>query len=305
MPWIGTKIGNAPWQTVLQENYANNISDEYIPPTLLQANATIRDNDTVIIINVRPDRIRQLTSLLLNQPLPSKKNKSWPQVDNPLHNLTLLTAVRYHPLFKNPVVIERQQITNTLLDQLEEKKVTVFTIAETEKYAHVTYFFGGGAEEPRDNEQRILIPSQVTTSYAELPAMSANEITHAVITSLVYNPCHFYLINYANADMVGHTGSLQSTIKAIQCIDTQLKILYDTVVEQYNGTLLITADHGKAEQLWDDQHNHPLTAHTTNPVPFIMANKSLRGQPMQPPAAALADIAHFVLKSIDLSLTKN
>ena len=132
--------------------------------------------------------------------------------------------------------------------------------------------------------------------------MSAAEITHAVVESLQSNPKDFYLINYANADMVGHSGNMDATVKAIECLDTQLKTLYKEIVEQRDGTLFITADHGNAEQMFDPQSNQPRTAHTTNPVPFLMINKKLKNKDIQLPLKELSDIAPFILRQLDITI---
>ena len=287
---------STPLQEVLQKNYAENITDEFIEPLLLDQDAAIGDDDTMIFFNVRPDRIRQLAALFLNVQLPSKKNKPQPKVTPP-RQLTVSTMVPYSQLFNAPTFFQTPIITNTLLDILEQKNKTIFTIAETEKYAHITYFFNGGKETLLKNETRILIPSKGITSYDQAPEMSAQEITDAVIESLTKNPCDFYLINYANADMVGHAGNFEATVKAVQCLDEQLQQLYDLLVKQLDGTLYITADHGKAEQMWDARNNSPHKAHTTNPVPFIMIQKNLKDKQEILPLHELADIASFILKN--------
>ena len=284
------------WHTILKNNYDQNITDEFIEPILLAPDAHISDNDTLIFFNIRPDRMRQLVSLFLEVTLPSKKNQPNPSPKKAARNLTIASMVRYHSLFKNQIFFEKKEIHSTLLDLLEQHHKTVFTIAETEKYAHVTYFFSGGKETQRSNETRVLIPSHPERSYDHYPQMSAKEITDAVVNSVTTQPCDFYLINYANADMVGHSGDLPSTIVAVQCIDQQLKTLYKEFVLERNGTLYITADHGKAEEMWDTRHNAPKTAHTVNPVPFIMVRKDLEKKEMKLPLKELRDIASFILK---------
>jgi 2,3-bisphosphoglycerate-independent phosphoglycerate mutase len=175
----------------------------------------------------------------------------------------------------------------------------MLSIAETEKYAHVTYFFNGGKENIVPHEVRILIPSIAAKSYTELPCMSAPLITQAVIKSLKKNPKDFYLINYANADMVGHSGNLRSTIKAIECLDAELFKLYELVVQKLDGTLYITADHGKAEEMADSKGN-PRTAHTTNLVPFMMIRKGLEQSTLELPLIQLRDIAPFILEQLGI-----
>ena len=275
---------NQSWKNVLSNAYAIQISDEYITPTVLSAGSHIKPGDGVIFFNFREDRARQLTSLLASMPL------EW-----------LITFVEYDPSVKTDVLYTKKPITNTLLDVLEAHHKTIFTIAETEKYAHVTYFFNGGRETKRASEERVLIPSHKVINHKTDPEMAAKEITTAVCISLETNPRDFYLINYANADMVGHTGDEAATIKAVEYLDKQLQQLYDTLVQKYNGILLITADHGNAEQMWDSKNKQPHTQHTTNQVPLyvITQNKSI-----QPPITTLSQIAPFILSLMDLPIPK-
>ena len=285
------------WHSYLHKNYAHNISDEFVPPALLDTPARIQDNDTLIFFNTRPDRMRQLVSLFLQTPLPSQKNNAHPPHPKAPKNLTVATMVPYHASFTNPILLEKELIHTTLLDILEQHNKTVFTIAETEKYAHVTYFFSGGTETRRANETRVLIPSPDVATYDLQPNMAAEKITNTVVQSLTHNPCDFYLINYANADMVGHTGNFEKTKEAITCLDKQLTILYKTVVQEYQGTLYITSDHGKAEQMSDTTTHTPRTAHTCNPVPFIMIRKQQQ-LPKELHLKELADIAPFIIKNM-------
>jgi 2,3-bisphosphoglycerate-independent phosphoglycerate mutase len=202
----------------------------------------------------------------------------------------------------NHALFSDQLIGKTLKEVISDNHKTIFSIAETEKYAHVTYFFGGGKEEPFPQETRILIPSVHVSSYIQVPCMSAPEITAAVISSLKINPHDFYLINYANADMVGHSGDFNATVKAIECLDIQLRKLYDMVVIKMNGTLYITSDHGKAEALFDTSTHQPKTSHSTNLVPFIMVERMLKGQDHQLHLHGLKDIAPFILKNMGLPI---
>ena len=168
------------------------------------------------------------------------------------------------------------------------------------KYAHVTYFFNGGAERILPYETRILVPSIPVKTYANLPNMSAEGITRSAVQSLRGLPCDFYLINYANPDMVGHSGNLEATIKAIEFLDTQLEILYNVVVKEMKGTLTITADHGNAEDMYDPVAQQPRTSHTTNPVPFIVIKKDLKNSGMHLDLTGLKDIAPFILHMMSL-----
>lgn len=270
------------WQHVLEQNYAQEIFDEFIPPTQLDYNSTINAADGIIFYNFRPDRARQLTQRLLDLPL-----------------TFFITPVSYNDGLKTDNLFDKPKVTNTLLDVLHKNNKSVFVIAETEKYAHVTYFFSGGREQPLPNETRVLIPSIPAKNYIDKPCMSAQEITEAVLESLCNNPKDFYLINYANADMVGHSGNLKATIKAIECLDEQLALIHQQVVEKMNGTLYITADHGNAELMFDEQSGQPQTAHTTSPVYFMMIQKEQTVQQLE--LKQLADIAPFVLNNMGLT----
>ena len=188
---------------------------------------------------------------------------------------------------------------NTLKDVLAEYGKTIFTIAETEKYAHVTYFFRGQNEDPVTTETRIMIPSITAQNYIDHPEMSAKQITDAVIASLQNDPADFYLINYANADMVGHSGDFGATVKAIECLDKQLEQLYNQVIEKMDGTLYITSDHGNAEDMYDEVTRQPKTSHTNNPVPFIMIKKGMKGDGVLP-LQQLSDVAPFILENMNI-----
>ena len=224
-----------------------------------------------------------------------------------------MTPVVYDVHVPTTALFPRAPVLNTLKDVLSEHGKTIFAIAETEKYAHVTYFFRGENEEPVKTETRIMIPSIHVQNYINNPKMSAEKITDAVIASLHEKPCDFYLINYANADMVGHSGDFDATVKAVECLDVQLKLLYDVVVQKMDGTLYITADHGKAEQMHDAATGQPQTAHTSNPVPFLMINplshkaseglrKASKGmeQGNALPLKELSDIAPFILGNMNI-----
>lgn len=285
------------WQNALNHYYQEGITDEFIPPTLLHEHAIIKNGDGIIFINFRPDRARQLTAAFVNPNFNEFKTK----------HLTLsgfVTPVSYDGTIKTDVMYETPIVTPTLTQTLASHNKTIFAIAETEKYAHITYFFNGGKETPEATETRTLIPSHVTMNVKTSPCMAAPNITHAVLTSLQQNPCDFYLINYANADIIGHTGNFNATVAAVECLDRQLGQLYEQVIEKMNGTLYIAADHGNAEDMFDETSGQPRTSHTSNPVPFIWINKKESGNNTQLPLQQLRDIAPFILKHMDISVPK-
>lgn len=292
------------WRAALDHYYHKNITDEFIPPTSLGAPG-ITDGDGIIFFNYRPDRARQLTQLFLDASVKDKIDKNIRNTSTAQPHLSaFLTPVSYglpktlsQQWMLNPI-----PVPNTLKEVLVAHDKTIFTIAETEKYAHVTYFFCGGKEEALPHEIRLLIPSIPVKTYIDHPAMSAALITNSVLKSLEKSPKDFYLINYANADMVGHSGNFSATVKAIECLDEQIAQLYTAIVEKQGGTLLITADHGNAELMADPETGAPLTAHTTNPVPFIHVALTEKHAAQTLALKELADIAPYILTLMNLPI---
>jgi 2,3-bisphosphoglycerate-independent phosphoglycerate mutase len=293
---------NLDWQKILDENYAQAIFDEFIPPTLLQAEGAIKEGDGVIFFNFRPDRAQQLTHAFLDQ--------NFSQFQVPLQRSKLnffMTTTRYDKFFLKrdcDVIFEDQIIENTLLDEIALQArdyMKVFIIAETEKYAHVTYFFRGMRNVTLPHEIRVLIPSIKAATYMDFPQMSALQITDSVKKSLIDDPANFYLINYANADMVGHSGNFEATVKACEVLDQQLGILFDEFVIKRQGTLFITSDHGNAEEKIDVQTGQPRTAHTTNPVPLVIASNTTQGMKIeQTDNLGLCNVAPTILEHLRL-----
>jgi 2,3-bisphosphoglycerate-independent phosphoglycerate mutase len=282
------------WRDVLKEAYGNNLTDEFIPPTLLKSNGVIALNDGIIFTNTREDRARELTAAMISYKGSLRLINTDTKVPDfhvpPLS--TCLTAIEYHPDFKTKVILKRREVIDTLGDYIEAARLSQFTIAETEKYAHVTYFFNGGKEVERPNETRVMITSKKVYSFDEVPEMSAPEITDAILAHLNKNPADFYLINYANADMVGHTGNVAALVKALICLDKQLEKLYQKFVVERDGILIITADHGNAEdkRIIDGMVSRK---HTTNKVPLIVVQKEY---PQELDCAELADIKKLIEK---------
>jgi 2,3-bisphosphoglycerate-independent phosphoglycerate mutase len=279
------------WQQVVEDNYRQNITDEYIPPTLLNPDAYVRSNDGIIFFNYRPDRARQLTQAYIDPKFHHFKRTYLPLS-------CFITPVSYAIFLPTDVLFSQPPAYNTLKDDLAAAGKRIFAIAESEKYAHVTYFFTGQREEPVHEEKRVIIPSLPSTNYIDHPCMSAPDITRTVLESLRDDPYDFYLINYANADMVGHSGDFKATIKALECLDAQLKKLYDTLVVALHGTMIITADHGKAEEMFNPQTQQPRTGHTTHPVPFIVISTTPLAQPLN--LQELKDIKPFILEYLGI-----
>ncbi|MBF2097640.1 MAG: 2,3-bisphosphoglycerate-independent phosphoglycerate mutase [Gloeomargaritaceae cyanobacterium C42_A2020_066] len=240
--------------------YAENITDEFIPPTRLQPGA-IEPGDGIIFYNFRPDRMRQLVRALVD-PNFQGFEREW------ITPLVITTFTEYDPSLPVSVVFQPQNLNNILGQVIAQHGVRQFRIAETEKYAHVTYFFNGGVETPFAGEERCLIPSPQVATYDQAPAMSAQAVTEALIAALEAGGYGLVVVNYANPDMVGHTGRLSPAVEAIEAVDHCLGQLLEAI-SRVGGTALITADHGNAEYMSDEAGN-PWTAHTTNPVPFIV-----------------------------------
>jgi 2,3-bisphosphoglycerate-independent phosphoglycerate mutase len=284
-PSKGTEDGV---KKILEHNYMHNITDEFIPPTQLDAAGEINNGDGILFCNVRPDRARELTMAFTQKEFAEFTRK-------PINLAFFMTPVAYGKDIPTTVLFPREPVHNTLKDILAKHHKTIFSIAETEKYAHVTYFFRGENEEPVATETRKIIPSIVAKNYIEHPEMSAELITDSVINSLNNDAKDFYLINYANADMVGHSGDFDATVKAVECLDKQLQRLYEVFVQKMGGTLYITSDHGKAEQMWDEKSQQPCTAHTNNPVPFLMIRNGVKNHDEILSLKELADVAPFIL----------
>lgn len=279
------------WQKALSHYYALNITDEFIPPTQLVAHDFVQSEDAILFFNIRPDRARQLTSCFVQESCPECTPHKIPL-------LFFMTPVSYGKQLDTIVLFPQAKIDETLKSTLSKNGKSIFCIAETEKYAHITYFFGGKHESVLPGESRMLVPSIKAINYIDHPEMSAEKITDEVILSLKNNPADFYLINYANADMVGHSGDMPATIKALEFLDAQLGKLYEQVVKAMDGVLYITSDHGKAELMIDDK-NIACTAHTDNPVPFMVVSTDCKPDALKH-MHELADIAPFILARMGL-----
>jgi 2,3-bisphosphoglycerate-independent phosphoglycerate mutase len=266
---IMTQAGDGDGRTaemVLQDSYAEGITDEFVIPTRIAA-GSIEAGDGVIFFNFRPDRARQLASAFVNP--------NFDGFDRPfLQPLHFVTFTQYEANLPVKVAFEPQNLTNILGEVIAERGLLQFRTAETEKYPHVTYFFNGGLEAPFKGEEREMIPSPQVSTYDKAPAMSAELVTDAVCRAIKKGVYSFIVVNYANPDMVGHTGQLEPAIEAIQAVDSCVGRAAAATISM-GGTMLITADHGNAEYMSDEEGN-PWTAHTTNPVPFILLEGEAR-----------------------------
>lgn len=273
----------------LEECYKKEITDEFIPPFIATENSNISSGDSVIFFNFRPDRAREITRSLVDTDFDGFARKE----NNLLLNYLCFT--QYDITMPNvSVAFKPQSLDNTLGEYLAENNLTQLRIAETEKYAHVTFFFNGGIEAVCEGEDRALVDSPKVNTYDLKPEMSAIEVTNELMTRLDSDNYDVVILNFANCDMVGHTGIMSATIKAVETVDACVGRVRDKVLEK-GGIMLLTADHGNADKLLDDDGS-VFTAHTTNPVPFSVCGLECELHD----GMVLADIAPTMLKILKL-----
>lgn len=294
----------------IEESYSAGVTDEFVKPTLIvtsdnQPPAVIRENDSIIFFNYRPDRMRQLVKTFVLDDLGQIKTPSGETVHTfdrgpKISQLFTVTLTQYEShLPVSAVAFGPNQVKMPLARVLSERKLRQLHIAETEKFAHVTYFFNGGREQPFDNEDRLLINSPKVASYDQMPQMATEKITQTILDRLAGYRYNFIVVNFSNADMVGHTGNLQATIEGIQTIDQNLGILVKTVLAR-SGALIITADHGNAEQMINPQTGQIDTEHNSNPAPCIIIANDLHAKHIQLKRGILADIAPTILSMLNI-----
>lgn len=303
---LGNTLKRAPDPiNVLIDSYSDAITDEFIEPTVITGQdgeplGPIRQNDAVIFFNFRPDRARQLTKAFVLDSLTGLKTSSGEKAvifkrGPKLKNLFFTSMTDYEKdLQVSAVAFAPHRVLMPLARVFSESADKQLHIAETEKYAHVTYFFNGGFEKAFPGEDRLLINSKKVTSYDQVPEMSAPEITRELIKRIGSRAYDFAIVNYANADMVGHTGNLQAAIKAVQAVDFHIGILAKVVLS-IGGALIITADHGNAEVMLNPRTNEVDTAHSLSPVPCIFIANDYQGKPTQVERGILADVAPTIL----------
>jgi len=246
----------------IAKTYSQKLSDEFLAPTRIGAEGGIRDGDAIIFFNFREDRIRQLAAAFIN---PQFKNFSV----KPFSNLYIATMTHYDDGFNVPAAFQPEKIETCLGGVLSDKGKIQLRIAETQKYPHITYFFNGMRERPFKNEYRILIPSRTAFRQDERPEMMASEITTRTIESIGEGVFDFILLNYANPDIIAHTGNYEACLRVIKIIDEQINKLVKVVLET-NGILIITSDHGNIERLFNPFTGQPETQHDPNPVPIYL-----------------------------------
>ena len=294
---VGVTSASAPDAVgYIKDQYTEGVTDEFIVPASIVppggSRRRIDDGDSVVFFNFRPDRARQLTHALIDADFAGFVRT---RVLDDLHVVTFTEYERDLPV---DVAFPREDVTHSLAEEVSAAGLRQFHVAETEKYAHVTYFINGGREEPFAGEERLLVPSPRVATYDTTPAMSAEGVTDAVVEHLRSGVDSLLVLNLANPDMVGHTGVFDATVAAVEVVDACLDRIATAVLEE-GGALLITADHGNAEHKIDPRDNSPLTAHTTSPVPVILIGTdatALRD------GGGLADVAPTVLAAMGLAI---
>ena len=283
---IGERYDSA--EEAITASYTNDITDEFILPSVINQNGLIETGDVVICFNFRSDRMIQIVKILED---PHAADFT---VEQPADNLAIFTMTPYSTDIKADVLFAKPLLKRTLGEIIAANHLRQSRIAETEKYAHVTYFMNGGIEQQFKNENRILIPSPKVATYDMQPEMSVEQVAQAVIETIEQKTSDVLIVNFANCDMVGHTGDIPATIKAVEAVDSALGRVWQAV-ERAGGSLLITADHGNAETMLEAD-GKPCTSHTTNPVPFIVVGR----EPVKLQNGKLADIAPTILQLLNV-----
>ena len=291
--------GNKSTQVInaIESSYQKEVFDEFVEPTVITNGekpvATIEDGDSVIFFNFRPDRAREITRAIVD--------KEFKEFETKKMNTYFVCFTNYDETMPNVhIAFKKEMIKNTLGEIVSKNGGKQLRIAETEKYAHVTFFFNGGEEKQYEGEDRILVPSPKVETYDMKPEMSAYEVTQKVVEAINSEKYNCIILNYANPDMVGHTGSLSAAIKAVEAVDECVgKVI--TAIESQKANLIITADHGNAEQMIDYKTGEPHTAHTTNLVPLILISER---ENVKLREGKLADIAPTLLELMGLEKPK-
>lgn len=287
-----TNSFNNPFEYI-GESYNNNVYDEYIPPALNSSykkdEIIIDDNDSVIFINYRPDRARELSHMIFNSSAFLYQNER-------KKNIYFVTMMKYDGISPSSIAFDAMKIKNSLAEVIEENNLFQLRIAETEKYAHVTFFFDGGEEKKYEHETKIIIPSSKVSSYALIPEMSAYKICDELINNMNNND--FIVCNFANGDMVGHTGNFDATVRAVEVVDECIgKIYQESLKNDY--TLFITADHGNADEMINEK-NEIVTSHSIHDVPFLITDNKIKNLNF----GKLSDIAPTILKYLEIKIPK-
>ena len=285
----GREAGSAG--ELVAASYAAGVTDEFIEPGVVVADGgpvgPVRDDDSVVLYNFRADRVRQITRALADASFDGFARAAPPRV-------AVTTMAEYDATFDLPIAFGPEDLSGTVAEVLTAHGRTNLRLAETEKYAHVTYFFNGGEERPYGGEDRILVPSPKVPTYDLQPEMSAAAVTDALVADVGAGRHDVVICNFANADMVGHTGSLDAAVAAVSTLDACLERIV-RAVDAAGGCVILTADHGNAEQMWDRERDQPHTAHTRNPVPVLLIDRALEGRGLALRDGSLRDVAPTLL----------
>ncbi len=290
---LGTENKEADSNSAINNSYKNNITDEFVEPTAISTQR-IDDNDAIIFFNYRPDRAREITRAFTDENFTGFNRKKV------INNLYYVCMTQYDETLDVPVAFKPQVLSNILGDVLDDNQIKQYRTAETEKYAHITFFFNGGVEKSGKLETRALVNSPKVATYDLQPQMSAYEVCDNVLSALDNKDYGFILVNFANPDMVGHTGVMDAAIKACEAVDECVGKIAKKALEN-DVAMILTADHGNAEWMYNEQTKAPQTAHTTNPVPFIVISKDKVEIESQ---GALCDIAPSILKILGIEKPK-
>ncbi len=286
---VANSVSNA-----IENAYKNDETDEFVLPTIILENGKfkgiLKDNDSVVFFNFRSDRARELSMALNFDDFDGFKR------EKRINFTTYATMTEYREDFTFPVIYGKEELKRIFGEEISGQKLRQLRIAETEKYAHVTFFFNGGREEAFENEDRILVPSPKVETYDLKPEMSAFEVKDKLLENI--EKYDMVILNFANTDMVGHTGVFEAAVKAVEAVDQCLGEIFEKIKKE-GRIMFVTADHGNAELMFDKEKNSPHTAHTTNPVPFIVVNgpKDLKLN-----EGKLADIAPTIMKISDMEI---
>ncbi len=270
--------------TAIKESYDNKVTDEFVIPVVIGDYDGVKPNDGIIFFNFRPDRGREMTHAFTDD-----KFEGFPRVEE-LKKVPFVTMAQYEEGLNVTVAYPPETVSNGLGETISKAGLTQLRIAETEKYAHVTFFFNGGVEEPYAGEDRILVPSPKVATYDLKPEMSAPTVTLKVAEAILSEKYDFIILNYANGDMVGHTGVMKAAVQAVETVDVCVGIFVECM-KKVGGEVIIIADHGNADKMFDYDLKEPFTAHTTNPVPIIVVSDRVA----KVESGALCDVAPTLL----------
>ncbi len=290
---LGNGVQGSSAHEAIEVSYAEGVTDEFVKPTVIDKDGLVKSGDVLINFNFRPDRARQITRAF--------NDKEFTFFDRNIDPIKVYCMRQYDSTIDAPVIYKDDEIVNTFGEIISKAGLTQLRTAETEKYAHVTFFFNGGVEAQYPGEERKLVASPKVATYDLKPEMSAYEVTEGAKEALESGKFDVVILNFANPDMVGHTGVLKAAEKAIKTVDECVKVLVDTVLS-LDGSVLITADHGNAELMVDPETEAPFTAHTTNKVPFVYVSNHTKGISLKD--GKLADIAPTMLSILGIEQPK-